>query len=54
MGSHFHYWIDYNVVAFSTELLELGRTFSYFLGPFVKIESDQIGIAKITYLPKID
>ena len=54
MGSHFHDWIDYNGVAFSTELLELGRTFSYFLGPFVKIESDQIGIAKITYLPKID
>ena len=32
MGSHFHDWIDYNEVAFSTELLELGRTFSYFGG----------------------
>ena len=29
MGSHFHDWIDYNVVAlFSTELLEWGRTVS--------------------------
>lgn len=27
MGSHFHYWIDYNGVAFSIELLESGRTF---------------------------
>ena len=25
MGSHFHDWIDYNGVAFSTELLEWGR-----------------------------
>ena len=24
MGSHFHEWIDYNVVAFSRELLEWG------------------------------
>ena len=24
MGSHFHDWIDYNGVAFSTELLEWG------------------------------
>ena len=30
MGSHFHDWSDYNVVAFSIELLELGRTFSDF------------------------
>ena len=28
MGSHFHDWIDYNVVAFSIALLEWGRTFS--------------------------
>ena len=28
MGSHFHDWIDYNGVAFSTELLEWGRIFS--------------------------
>ena len=28
MGSHFHDWIDYNGVAFSTELLEWGHTFS--------------------------
>ena len=27
-GSHFHDWIDYNGVAFSTELLEWGRIFS--------------------------
>ena len=27
MGSHFHDWIDYNGVAFSIELLELGRRF---------------------------
>ena len=26
MGSHFHNWIDYDGVAFSIELLELGRT----------------------------
>ena len=34
MGSHFHYWIyiDYNGVAFSIELLEWGRKFSYFGG----------------------
>ena len=32
MGSHFHDWIDYNGVAFSTELLEWGRTFSDLLG----------------------
>ena len=25
MGSHLHDWIDYNGVAFSTELLEWGR-----------------------------
>ena len=30
MGSHFHDWIDYNGVAFSTELLEWGRIFSGF------------------------
>ena len=35
MGSHFHYWIDYNGVAFSIELLELGRTFSDFWGKTV-------------------
>ena len=27
LGSHFHDWIDYNGVAFSTELLEWGRIF---------------------------
>ena len=27
-GSHFHYWIDYNGVTFSIELLEWGRAFS--------------------------
>ena len=32
MGSHFHDWIDYNVVAFSIELLKWGRTFSDFFG----------------------
>ena len=26
MGSHFHDWFGYNGVAFSTELLEWGRT----------------------------
>ena len=30
MGSHFHDWIGYNGVTFSTELLEWGRTFSFF------------------------
>ena len=30
MGSHFHYWCDYNGVAFSIELPEWGRTFSDF------------------------
>ena len=32
MGWHFHDWIDYNGVAFSTELLEWGRKFSGFGG----------------------
>ena len=32
MGSHFQDWIDYNRVAFSTELLEWGRIFSGFGG----------------------
>ena len=32
MGSHFHDWIDYNGVAFSTALLEWGRIFSGFWG----------------------
>ena len=32
MGSRFQDWIDYNGVAFSKELLELGRTFSDVLG----------------------
>ena len=35
MGSHFYDWIDFNGVAFSKELLELGRTFSDFLGETV-------------------
>ena len=35
MGSHFHDWIDFYVVAFSTELLEWGRTFSDFCGKTV-------------------
>ena len=32
MRSHFHDWIDYNGVAFSTELLEWGRIFLGFWG----------------------
>ena len=32
MGSHFYDWIDYNGVTFSIEILEWGRTFSYFGG----------------------
>ena len=32
IGSHFHKWIDYNGVAFSTEVLEWGRIFSGFWG----------------------
>ena len=32
MASHLHDWIDYSGVAFSTELLEWGRTFSDFWG----------------------
>ena len=32
MGSHFHDWIDYNEIAFSIELLEVGRIFSDFGG----------------------
>ena len=32
MGSRFDDWIDYNGVSFSIELLQLGRTFSDFLG----------------------
>ena len=34
MGSHFHDWIDYHGVAFSTEFLEWGRIF---LGFWVRI-----------------
>ena len=30
MGSHFHDWIDYYGVAFSTELLEWGRIYTDF------------------------
>ena len=32
IGSHFHNWTDYNGVKYFVELLELGRTFSGFLG----------------------
>lgn len=32
MGSHFHDWIDFNGVAFSIEVLALGRRFSDFWG----------------------
>ena len=32
MRSHFHDWIDYNGVVFSTQLLDWGRTFSAFCG----------------------
>ena len=32
MGSHFHDWSNYYVVAFSIELLEWGRKFSNFGG----------------------
>ena len=32
MRPHFHDWIDYNGVVLSTELLELGHTFSDFGG----------------------
>ena len=31
-ASHFHYWIEYNRVAFSIELLEWGCPFSEFWG----------------------
>ena len=31
MGSHFHDWIDYNVVTLLIELLEWGRKFSIWL-----------------------
>ena len=31
-GSHFHDWIDSNLVAFSKEVLEWGRKFSDFGG----------------------
>ena len=32
MGSYFHDWTDYNVVAFSIELLEWGPHMADFLG----------------------
>ena len=35
MRTHFPYWIDYNGVAFSTQLLEWDRTFSDFGGTTV-------------------
>ena len=35
MGSHFQDWTDYHGVAFSTELVEWGGTFSEFWGKTV-------------------
>ena len=35
MGSHFHDWIDYHGVAFSTVLLEWAHTFEIFWGKIV-------------------
>ena len=35
MGSHFHDWIDYHGVAFSTVLLEWAHTFEIFWGKTV-------------------
>ena len=45
MGSHFHYWIDYNGVAFSMELLEWGRIFSAFWGKNI-LASGKFGYIK--------
>ena len=45
MESHFHVWIDYNGVAFSTELLEWGRTFSDFWG---KKSSSHLRLANVS------
>ena len=46
MGSHFHDWIDYNGVAFSTELLEWGRMFSGFWGKNI-LASSRFGYKNI-------
>ena len=40
MGSHFHEWIDKNGVAFSIELLGLGRTFSDFWARKILLSRD--------------
>ena len=42
MGSHFHDWIDYNGVAFSTELLEWAHTFLDFWGVSYRHSSSYI------------
>ena len=41
MGSHFHYWIDYNGVPSSIEFLEWGCKFSDFGGKKVLHTYDQ-------------
>ena len=46
MGSHFHEWVDYNGVAFSTEVLEWGRIFSGFWGKNILASSKFGGIKK--------
>ena len=49
MGLHFHNWIDYNGVAFSTELLEWGRKFSDFGGK-LRLKMGRILVKKIRKL----
>ena len=42
MGPHFHYWIDYNGIAFSVELLEWGQD----LGGRIFWQVGSLGIKK--------
>ena len=40
MGSHFHDWVDYNVVAVSIELPERDRSFLGFGGHKIQVGTD--------------
>ena len=48
MGSHFHDWIDYNGVAFSTELLKWGLTFSGFGGNNILASRDFVMVVGLS------
>ena len=47
MGSHFHYWTDYNWVALSTKVLVWGRIFSGFGGKNILISREFVSLKNI-------